>query len=171
VIAIPRPKSLRKLLPEVAAFGVNRIFLLRTWRVAKPFLSASVLRPDHLRPLLREGMMQGRHTHEPLVEVEPLFRPFVQDRAPTLFADHDCCIVAHPSASNSIAGIELRPDHRVVAVVGPEGGLIPYEVACFESLGFRTVRMGPSPLRVETACVALLAQLQLLGMIATHARG
>ncbi|MFW5741069.1 MAG: 16S rRNA (uracil(1498)-N(3))-methyltransferase, partial [Myxococcota bacterium] len=39
ILAVPRPKSLRKLLPEVAAFGVDRIVLLRTWRVAKPFLS------------------------------------------------------------------------------------------------------------------------------------
>src|SRR5207244_5496116 len=38
VLAIPRPKSLVKLLPEVAALGIDRLVLLRTWRVAKPYL-------------------------------------------------------------------------------------------------------------------------------------
>lgn len=164
VLAVPRPKSLRKLLPEVVAFGVDRIVLLRTWRVAKPFLSVSLLQPEQYRPLLREGMMQGRHTHEPQVWVEPLFKPFVEDRAGTLFANSTHRIVAHPGATKSMAALRIRPEDRVVAVIGPEGGLLPYEVDAFEAQGFEPVRMGPTPLRVETACVALMAQIELLRM-------
>jgi RsmE family RNA methyltransferase len=164
VLAVPRPKSLRKLLPEVAAFGVDRIILLRTWRVAKPFLSVSLLRPEQYRPLLREGMMQGRHTHEPHVLIEPLFKPFVEDRAGAMFADATHRIVAHPGVDKSIAALRIRPEDRVVSVIGPEGGLVPYEVEAFEAQGFEPVRMGPTPLRVETACVAMMAQLELLRM-------
>ena len=40
IVGIPRPKSLRKLLPEIATMGVDRVVLLRTWRVAKPYLRA-----------------------------------------------------------------------------------------------------------------------------------
>lgn len=166
VLAVPRPKSLRKLLPEVTAFGVDRIVLLRTWRVAKPFLSTSLLEPEHYRPLLHEGMMQGRHTHEPRVIVEPLFKPFVEDRAAALFADAHSRLVAHPIAEASIADQRVGSSDRVVAVVGPEGGLLPYEVDAFRGLGFTPVTMGPSPLRVETACVALMAQISLLRMLA-----
>lgn len=165
VLAVPRPKSLRKLLPEVAAFGVDRIILLRTWRVAKPYLSVTLLQPEEYRPLLHEGMMQGRHTHEPSVHVEPLFKPFVEDRVPSLFSNATHRIVAHPTAEQSIANRRVRPTDRVVAVIGPEGGLIPYEVEAFEQQGFQGVRMGPSILRVETACVALMAQIELLRMM------
>ncbi len=167
VLAVPRPKSLRKLLPEVAACGVDRIILLRTWRVAKPYLSATVLQPEEYRPLLREGMMQGRHTHEPKVRIEPLFKPFVEDRVPSLFANTTHRIVAHPTANQTIANLRLRSTDRVVAVIGPEGGLIPYEVEALEQQGFQGVRMGPSILRVETACVALMAQIELLRMMRT----
>jgi RsmE family RNA methyltransferase len=162
ILAVPRPKSLRKLLPEVTAFGVDRIVLLRTWRVAKPFLSATVLHPDEYRPLLHEGMMQGRHTREPEVLFEPLFKPFVEDRLDALFANAAHRIVAHPGVERSMAQLRVGPQDRVVGVIGPEGGLLPYEVAALEQHGFEPVRMGPTPLRVETACVALMAQVELL---------
>lgn len=162
VLAIPRPKSLRKLLPEVTALGVDRIVLTRTWRVAKPYVTADVLEPREYLPLLHEGLMQGRRTHLPRVLVEPLFKPFVEDRAPAMFADSAVRLVAHPTAAHSIATVRLRPHDRVVVAVGPEGGFIPYEVQALERAGFEAVTMGPHPLRVETACVALLAQLCVL---------
>lgn len=162
LLAIPRPKSLRKLLPEVAALGVDRIVLLRTWRVAKPYVTADVLEPAQYRPLLHEGLMQARRTIEPHVLVEPLFKPFVEDRAPALCSEAAVRLVAHPSADRPMSSIRVRPQDRVVVAVGPEGGFIPYEVDALASIGFTPVSMGPHPLRVETACVSLLAQVALL---------
>jgi RsmE family RNA methyltransferase len=161
ILAIPRSKSLRKLLPDVAAVGVDRIVLLRTWRVAKPYLTQSVLSPAEHRPLLHEGMMQGRTTREPRVSVEPLFKPFVEDRLPG-FARGARGLVAHPSAAAPLASLTIAPRERVVLAVGPEGGFVPYEVEAFERAGFTAVSMGERTLRVETACVALLAQIDLL---------
>ena len=162
VVAVPRPKSLRKLLPDVVALGVGRIVLLRTWRVQTQYLSTRVLDPLQYRPLLHEGLMQGRRTIEPNVSIEPLFKPFVEDRLDCVFAASDVKLVAHVAADLSIADVAVGPRDRVVGVIGPEGGLLPYEVMMFEAHGFRAVRLGPSPLRVETACVALMAQIELL---------
>jgi RsmE family RNA methyltransferase len=161
VLAVPRPRSLEKLLPEVAALGVDRLTLLRTWRVNLPYLSSPLLEPAAHRPLLHEGMMQAMTTREPEVTVERRFRPFVEDQAPGLFAGH-VRLVAHPHAGATVASLDLGPADRVALVVGPEGGLIPEELASLERAGFRAVTMGPRVLRVETACVALLAQLELL---------
>lgn len=164
ILAIPRAKSLRKLLPEVAAMGVDRIVLLRTWRVAKPFLTQSVLDPAEHRPLLHEGMMQGKTTREPTVVVEPLFKPFVEDRL-AAFARGARGLIAHPVAESPLAAQRFRADERVVVAVGPEGGFLPYEVEAFQSAGFTAVTIGERTLRVETACVALLAQIDLLRRI------
>jgi 16S rRNA (uracil1498-N3)-methyltransferase len=161
VLAIPRPKTLKKLLPEVTALGVDRLTLLRTWRVAQPYLGSPLLSPEGHRPLLFEGMMQALTTHEPKVEVEPRFRPFVEDRAPERFAGH-LKLVAHPYAATPLASLDVPADARVALAVGPEGGLIPEELASFERAGFVAVSSGPRVLRVETACVALLAQIDLL---------
>lgn len=161
VLAIPRAKSLRKLLPEVTALGVDRIVLLRTWRVAKPYLSQTILRPESFRPLLHEGLMQARCTREPRVTVEPLFKPFVEDRLPALAAGA-IALAAHPAAGTRIASVRPAAGERVVLAVGPEGGWVPYEVEALERAGFLPVSMGPRPVRVETACVALLAQIDVL---------
>ena len=161
VLAVPRPKSLVKLWPEIAALGVDRVVLLRTWRVGKPYLTARALDPAAYRPLLHEGMMQARTTREPRVVVEPLFKPWVEDRARE-FAGDALAVVAHPPAATRLADVRVSPAARVVIAVGPEGGFIPYEVEALERAGFRAVSMGERTLRVETAVVALLAQIDLL---------
>jgi 16S rRNA (uracil1498-N3)-methyltransferase len=45
-------------------------------------------------------------------------------------------------------------------VIGPEGGLIDYELAELRQHGFRAVRAGRAPLRVETAVAYLTGQLR-----------
>ena len=161
VLAVPRPKSLVKLWPEIAALGVDRVVLLRTWRVGKPYLTAQALDASVYRPLLYEGMMQAKTTREPRVEVEPLFKPWAQDRA-AAWAQGALALVAHPVAAAPVASLSVSPSQRVVLAVGPEGGFIPYEVEALERAGFRAVSMGERTLRVETAVVALLSQIDLL---------
>lgn len=161
LLAVPRPKTLMKLLPQVAALGVDRLVLMRTWRVGKPYLTARVLEPEVYRPLLHEGLMQARCTREPRVLVEPLFRPFVEDRAAELFADRRK-LLAHPTAPTALSGLSFGAAERVALAIGPEGGFIPFEVEMLAEAGFEPVHLGPRPLRVETACVALLSAVSVL---------
>ena len=161
LLAVPRPKSLLKLWPEIAALGVDRVVLLRTWRVGKPYLTARSLDAAVYRPLLREGMMQAKTTREPRVSVEPLFKPWAEDRAREFVGDA-LALVAHPIAQAPLAGVRVEPQRRVALAVGPEGGFIPYEVEALQRAGFAPVSMGERTLRVETAVVALLAQIDLL---------
>jgi RsmE family RNA methyltransferase len=155
VLAVPRPKSLMKLWPEIAALGVDRVVLLRTWRVAKPYLTARALDPSVYRPLLFDGMMQAKTTREPRV------KPWAEDRAPD-FVRGRAALVAHPPAATPLADVRIAGGERVVLAVGPEGGFVAYEVEALERAGFRAVSMGERTLRVETAAVALLAQIELL---------
>ncbi len=161
VLAIPRPKMLLRLLPQIAAMGVDRLVLLRTWRVEKPYLSARILRREAYRPLLLEGLAQGRCTREPRVTIEPLFRPFVEDRAASLFGGTRC-LVGHPLAETPLAGVRLAATERVTLAIGPEGGFLPFEIDLLACAGFEAVTLGDRTLRVDTATLALLAQVSLL---------
>jgi RsmE family RNA methyltransferase len=161
VLAIPRPIMLRRLLPQIVALGVDRLVLLRTWRVEKSYLSARILRPEVYRPLLHEGMSQARTTREPRVTVEPLFRPFVEDRVGELLAGTRR-IVGHPLATTPLAEIRVGADERVAIAIGPEGGFLPFELDLLQAAGFEGVTLGDRTLRVDTAALAFLAQIGLL---------
>ncbi|GAB4158583.1 MAG: hypothetical protein Fur0037_26060 [Planctomycetota bacterium] len=58
--------------------------------------------------------------------------------------------------------LRLAPGEPFALLLGPEGGLIPYEVERLEQHGFLTVSLGPHPLRTENALAALHGQLDLL---------
>lgn len=169
-LAIPRPKTLIKALPEIAALGVDELCLFRAWKVEKAYLSTDVLDPSRYRPLLHLGLMQARRTQEPRVRLEPLFKPFLEDRAPALSAAADLRLIADPSASRHIASLHIPADAKVIAAIGPEGGFIPYEVEAFAGLGFEPVRIAERPLRVETATVVTLSAIELLRAQAEAAR-
>ncbi|MGA2401373.1 MAG: RsmE family RNA methyltransferase [Syntrophobacteraceae bacterium] len=68
-------------------------------------------------------------------------------------------------APNSIRDLrgEPGPDiHRILAVVGPEGGWDSVESLALTGAGFKPVSLGPRTLRLETAAVALVSSIQLL---------
>src|SRR5690606_36180022 len=82
ILAIPRPKALKKVLPAVASLGVDRVFLLNAARVEKSYLDSHVLRPESVETLFGLGLEQARDTVAPELHLRPRFRPFVEDELP-----------------------------------------------------------------------------------------
>lgn len=150
LLAIPRPKALRKVLPAIASLGVDTLVLVNAARVEKSYFQSAVL--DELEERLIEGLEQARDTVLPRVLVRERFRPFVEDEAPALFGSHR--LLAHPSAARPLDG---RAPAAVA--VGPEGGWVPFELELLEKQGFQPVSLGPRILRVEVAVPFLLGAL------------
>ncbi|HPQ55246.1 MAG TPA: 16S rRNA (uracil(1498)-N(3))-methyltransferase [Spirochaetota bacterium] len=155
ILAMPRPKSLRKALHYAAAMGVKKIFLIRTWRVEKSYFDTPLLEEENLRRELVLAMEQARDTVLPEVYVKTLFRPFAEDELPAL-AEGTLKLIAHPESR-----LRCPRDVRgpVTLVVGPEGGFVDFELSLLESLGFLRVTMGERVLRVENAVPALIGRL------------
>jgi 16S rRNA (uracil1498-N3)-methyltransferase len=168
VLAVPRPKTLQKLLPDLATFGVERVILLRTWKVDRAYLTSEVLRPERVRASFHAGLMQGRRTTPPALELAPLFRPWVEDLAPGLVAEHDLAWLADPDAAIGVAALaaQVGRARRVLVAIGPEGGFTAFEREALVTAGFVEAALGRDVLRVETAVVAALAQLGLLRALA-----
>lgn len=158
LLAVPRPKALAKLLPAVAALGVDRLVLTNAARVEKSYFTASVLEPASVDALLRLGLEQARDTVLPEVLVRPLFRPFVEDECDQMLSDADLRLVAHPPASLSCPRREGAG--RVALAIGPEGGWVPFEIELLAARGFRPVSLGPRVLRVETVVPLLVGLLR-----------
>ena len=161
ILAVPKPKELKRMLPNIAALGVDRIFLVRTWRAPKTNLETDVVKPDMYRPLLHAGMAQCATTREPRIVIEPLFRPFVEDRATQLF-EGATKLVIQPSSERQLASIRIGEHDRVAVMIGPEGGLIPYEIDALRRVGFLPVTAGSNGVRAEISTIAVLSQIDLL---------
>lgn len=155
LLALPRPKMLRRVLQTVATMGVPRLVLLNSYRVEKSFWQTPFLDPAAIREQLILGLEQARDTVLPEVIIEKRFKPFVEDRLPQLAAG-SLGLVGHPGDFPHCPRAVERP---VTLAIGPEGGWIPYEVEKLAEAGLTPVQLGERILRVETAVSALLARL------------
>lgn len=163
ILAPPRPRVMKRLLPQLASLGVGRIFLVGAKKVEKDFWGATLLKPENYRPLLIDGLMQAGTSILPTLETRRNFRKFVKEELDTLFPNTSR-IIAHPygdfafsKSETTTVDLDLRP--RPLLAVGPEGGWTDEEVALLEAHGFARYSLGSRILRTDTATVALLAQL------------
>lgn len=155
LLALPRPKMLRRVLQTVSAMGVPRLVLLNSYRVEKSFWQTPFLQPAAIREQLILGLEQARDTVLPEVLVEQRFKPFVEDRLPSMAAG-SLGLVGHPGDYPACPRAVEQP---VTLAIGPEGGWIAYEVDKLGEAGLAPVQLGERILRVETAVAALLARL------------
>ena len=156
LLALPRPKVMRRLWAQLAALGVGHIILTNAERVERQYFDTHVLSEACYRPLLIEGIQQARDTRLPSVSIHRQFKVLVEDHLDALFGD-GIRLVADPGATGSVgSALGERRDQRVLLAIGPEGGWNAFELALLQTHGFLPVGLGPRALRVDTACTALL---------------
>ncbi len=159
ILALPRPRVLRRLLPAIASLGVGRLVLVNAWRVEKSFWASEAVEPDRLRASLRLGLEMAGDTRLPEVRCERFFRPYVEERLAAAPAK-EVRLVAHPGAGRPCPRALSRP---VSLAVGPEGGFIQPELDSFTKAGFEAVHLGDPigrrVLDVTTAVTALVSRL------------
>jgi 16S rRNA (uracil1498-N3)-methyltransferase len=157
LLALPRPKVMRRLWAQLAALGVGQIILTNAERVERHYFDTHILTEACYRPLLIEGLQQARDTRLPAVSVHRQFKVLVEDRLDALF-ENGLRLVADPQGTTSIAtAVGAHTTERVLIAVGPEGGWNAFELALLQAHGFLHVSLGPRTLRVDTACTALLS--------------
>ena len=155
VLALPRPKMLRRILRSVAEFGVQELHLVNSYRVEKSYWQTPVLQQATVREYLLQGLEQSRDTALPQVHCHRRFKPFVEDVLPGML-EQRLALLAHPG---NYPPCPRGITENTLLVVGPEGGFIPYEVEKLEAAGCQTVSLGPRILRVENAVTSLLGRL------------
>ena len=157
LLAVPRPKALRRVLPAAASLGVDRIVLLNAARVEKSYFDARLLAPARIDELLQLGLEQACDTVPPQVMLRSRFRPFVEDELDGLVARETLRLLPHPGAPEPLP---VRVAQRVALAIGPDGGWVPFEIELLRGRGFRPVSLGPRTLRVEVAVPALIGALR-----------
>ncbi len=155
MLALPRPKVLRRMLFGLTVLGARRIILVNSARVEKSYWQTPFLADDAVRKQLLLGLEQARDTVLPDVLVRKLFKPFVEDELEELSRE-TLRLVAHPSATEACPRAVQQP---VTLAIGPEGGFVPYEIEKLQACGFLPIGLGPRILNIETAVPSLIARL------------
>ncbi len=153
ILALPRPRSLKRILFQSATMGVRNIFLIGAQKVEKSYFNMHLLHEDEYRSVLIEGLMQGKTTALPKITIIPKFK----DLWSNLPKDSGLRLIANPALARDplpcISGMPL-------IAIGPDGGWTETENKAFEDHHFYPVTLGPRPLRTDTAAIALPAVIQ-----------
>ena len=60
ILALPRPKMLRRVLQTIAAMGVKNVYLINSTRVEKSFWQSPFLQPQAIEEQLILGLEQAK---------------------------------------------------------------------------------------------------------------
>lgn len=155
ILALPRPKVMRRVLFSLAVLGVKKIFLINSLRVEKSYWQTPFLNDEEIERQLVLGLEQAKDTVLPEVLLRKRFKPFVEDELPSLIKGTRA-LLAHPSAGRPCLRDVEGP---ITLAVGPEGGFIPYEIDKFLNAGFFPGHLGERILNIENAVPTLVARL------------
>lgn len=155
VLALPRPKMLKRTLQTIATLGVKKIYLINSYRVEKSYWQTPLLDEDAIKEHLLIGLEQGFDTLLPEVHLVKRFKPFVEDELASIVGPTRA-LVAHPYTE---LPCPAQIDYAITLAIGPEGGFIPYEIDLLQKCGFTAVNLGERIMRVETVVPYLLGRL------------
>jgi RsmE family RNA methyltransferase len=155
ILALPRPKMMRRILRTIAETGVSELILINTYKVEKSYWYSPAIESAAVENYFREGLQQARDTVMPTLRIARLFKPFAEDELPQIIVGKTA-LIAHPG---DFPACPHAVNGACVLAIGPEGGFIDYEVEKLQAAGFACVQMGQRIFRVETALTSLIARL------------
>jgi RsmE family RNA methyltransferase len=159
LLALPRPKVVRRLLTDIASLGVASIHLTNAWRVERSYFASPSLTPGAIDTALRRGLEQARATRLPRVHVHRRLMAFLEEVLPSMPPGRR--LLAHPREDHRLIAADVAGPRLLIAI-GPEGGWIEREMATFVARGFTGFTLGPRILRTEAAVPAILGWVAAL---------
>jgi 16S rRNA (uracil1498-N3)-methyltransferase len=155
ILALPRPKSLKKALHVITTLGIKKIYIIETWKVEKSYWQSPLLEPEELQKHLILGLEQAKDTIMPEIILKRRFKPFVEDEISQII-DNTTPFLAHPTYA-SPCPYDFKK--AVTLAVGPEGGFTEYEINKLKEHKFTPISIGQRIQRVEFAIPAIIGKM------------
>lgn len=153
ILALPRPKNLRRCLRALSNYGVQNIHIVHSYRVEKAYWQSPLLEAPVIQQALIDGLEIAGDSILPNLQFHRYFKPFVEDIASKFQHEHK--LIAAKDGTNDRQ--QLRASETTIAAIGPEGGFLPYETELFQANGFESINLGARILSVENALSAVCA--------------
>jgi 16S rRNA (uracil1498-N3)-methyltransferase len=121
--------------------------------------NSSSLKPAAITEQLVLGLEQAKDTLMPEVVLKKGFKPFVQDELPALIKGK-LALVAHPEkVGTDTTFFKESSVCPYFLIIGPEGGIIDYELESLKAAGCQTVDLGPRILRTDSVLPFVVGRL------------
>ncbi len=143
--AVPKRDRFDWLVEKATELGVTRLIPLVT---ARSVVDPRTTKLDRLRRLVVEASKQSGRATLMTIDGPRAFADWLRDR--TIESRY----IAQPTGHRLIACPDPWLATGIGLTIGPEGGFTDAELAQAETAGLRTIGLGPTILRVETAAVA-----------------
>ncbi|MFB2538261.1 MULTISPECIES: 16S rRNA (uracil(1498)-N(3))-methyltransferase [unclassified Acinetobacter] len=153
IVALPRPKALRRLIMDATSLGVEKIVLMHCYHVEKSYWQTPFL--QKLNDYAMLGLEQAGDVFLPEIVLEQRFKPFVEDRL-RLWTQAKPSFVAHPY---SVQKLPMSFNQPCQIIVGAERGFTAYEIDLLQQNGCQICQLGNRILRTETAVSSILARM------------
>lgn len=150
VQAIPKGDRIKESIELSTEGGVDRIIMWKSERS----IGRSEDKIEKLKNTAREASKQSRRFHVPAVEGVA-----TRDNVIDEIAKADLALIFHESATMRLSQVVTPGPKKVLAIIGPEGGLTDDEVEAFAAAGAKVVLMGRPILRSAHAGLAALAAI------------
>jgi 16S rRNA (uracil1498-N3)-methyltransferase len=148
--AIPKGDRVKESIELSTEGGVDRIVM---WKAARSIGRADE-KIEKLQVTAREASKQSRRLRVPTVVGVATTENIIDE-----IAKADLALVFHESASMKLSEVVHPGPKKVLAIIGPEGGLTDEELDTFTAAGAKVVHMGRPVLRSAHAGIAALASL------------
>ncbi|MGE4169112.1 MAG: 16S rRNA (uracil(1498)-N(3))-methyltransferase [Candidatus Margulisiibacteriota bacterium] len=154
--ALPKQDKFSEILRSCTELGVSTFIPLQTDRTQGPDVAAVDKKKPRWEAVLQSAAEQSKRLVQP--ELQPLKTiealKAVEAELKIVFWEE-----ATDPLKQVLSNTALKTTDRILAVIGPEGGLSVTDIEALQSQGFKVASLGQSILRVEHAGVVALGQL------------
>ena len=148
--AIPKGDRIKDSIELSTEGGADRIVM---WKAARSIGRADE-KIEKLQLTAREASKQSRRFRVPSLVGVATTENIVDE-----IAKADLALVFHESATMKLSEVAHPGPKKILAIIGPEGGLTDEEIDTFAAAGAKVVHLGRPVLRSAHAGIAALAAL------------
>jgi 16S rRNA (uracil1498-N3)-methyltransferase len=151
VMAIYKFDRMEWAIEKCTELGATRIVPVIARRTDAHLAGAAAKRVERWRRIAHEAAQQSRRLRPPQIDEAVKLKSALTLEAPTRL------LLNENERSEKIREALAEAAAPVIFAVGPEGGWSEEELAQFSDAGWRSVTMGSTILRAETAAIAAMA--------------
>ena len=156
IVGLSRPQTCKKVLELGTSMGVKSFKFLDTELSEKSYAQSKIFQNNAFEKYIINGLSQSSNLHIlPSLKVEKKLK---EDD----WVKKEQKLILSPFSEKTLNDIPLDFENPITVAIGPERGWTNKELGVFKEHNFLEVKISSSVLRVETATISILSQLELL---------